>query len=50
VREALIALEIEGKVEVRVRAGIYVAARRATSVADPETEDRAPSSSFGLAG
>src|SRR5579859_8162266 len=42
VREALIALEIAGKVEVRVGAGIYVAARRPSPVADPETEGQGP--------
>ncbi|WP_394850541.1 GntR family transcriptional regulator [Pendulispora brunnea] len=38
VREALIALEIEGKVEVRVGAGIFVAAPRPVAVPDPSTE------------
>jgi GntR family uxuAB operon transcriptional repressor len=42
VREALIALEIEGKVEVRVGAGIYVATRRPVAVADPEREGQGP--------
>jgi DNA-binding FadR family transcriptional regulator len=42
VREALIALEIAGKVEVRVGAGIYVAALRPVPVADPETEGQGP--------
>ncbi len=42
VREALIALEIEGKVEVRVGSGIYVAARRPVAVADPTTEGQGP--------
>src|SRR5258708_5639537 len=42
VREALIALEIAGKVEVRVGAGIYVAAPRPVAVADPETEGQGP--------
>src|SRR5215472_10158158 len=42
VREALIALEIEGKVEVRVGAGIYVAARRLVGVADPAKEGQGP--------
>jgi GntR family transcriptional repressor for pyruvate dehydrogenase complex len=42
VREALIALEIEGKVEVRVGAGIYVAARRPVGVADPAKEGQGP--------
>jgi GntR family uxuAB operon transcriptional repressor len=42
VREALIALEIEGKVEVRVGAGIYVAAPRPVAVADPTTEGQGP--------
>ncbi|HZU83650.1 MAG TPA: FadR/GntR family transcriptional regulator [Polyangiaceae bacterium] len=42
VREALIALEIEGKVEVRVGAGIYVSARRPVAVADPTREGQGP--------
>lgn len=42
VREALIALEIAGRVEVRVGAGIYVAAPRPVAVADPETEGQGP--------
>jgi DNA-binding FadR family transcriptional regulator len=44
VREALIALEIAGKVEVRVGAGIYVAAPRPVAVApaDPEGEGMGP--------
>jgi GntR family transcriptional regulator, uxu operon transcriptional repressor len=42
VREALIALEIEGKVEVRVGAGIYVAAPRPVAVSDPTTEGQGP--------
>jgi DNA-binding FadR family transcriptional regulator len=42
VREALIALEIAGKVEVRVGAGIYVAAPRPVVVADPESEGQGP--------
>jgi DNA-binding FadR family transcriptional regulator len=42
VREALIALEIEGKVEVRVGAGIYVSAPRPVAVADPTTEGQGP--------
>ena len=42
VREALIALEIEGKVEVRVGAGIYVAAPRPVAVSDPSTEGQGP--------
>jgi DNA-binding FadR family transcriptional regulator len=42
VREALIALEIAGKVEVRVGAGIYVAAPRPVPVADPEMEGQGP--------
>lgn len=42
VREALIALEIEGKVEVRVGAGIYVAAARPIAVADPTNEGQGP--------
>ncbi len=42
VREALIALEIEGKVEVRVGAGIYVAAPRPVAVRDPTVEGQGP--------
>jgi len=42
VREALIALEIQGKVEVRVGAGIYVAARRPAAIADPTREGQGP--------
>ena len=42
VREALIALEIEGKVEVRVGAGIYVVAQRLTPVVDPTSEGQGP--------
>ena len=42
VREALIALEIAGKVEVRVGAGIYVAAPRPVAVADPDGEGMGP--------
>jgi GntR family uxuAB operon transcriptional repressor len=42
VREALIALEIAGKVEVRVGAGIYVAAARPVAVTDPKSEGQGP--------
>jgi GntR family uxuAB operon transcriptional repressor len=42
VREALIALEVAGKVEVRVGAGIFVAAARPIAVADPTTEGQGP--------
>jgi DNA-binding FadR family transcriptional regulator len=42
VREALIALEVEGKVEVRVGAGIFVAVRRPLPVADPTHEGQGP--------
>ena len=42
VREALIALEVAGKVEVRVGAGIFVAARRPVSVTDPTSEGQGP--------
>jgi DNA-binding FadR family transcriptional regulator len=42
VREALIALEIAGKVEVRVGAGIYVSAVRPVAVSDPESEGQGP--------
>jgi DNA-binding FadR family transcriptional regulator len=42
VREALIALEVEGKVDVRVGAGIFVAAARPVAVTDPITEGQGP--------
>jgi DNA-binding FadR family transcriptional regulator len=42
VREALIALEVSGKVEVRVGAGIYVGASRPFAVADPKSEGQGP--------
>lgn len=42
VREALIALEVAGKVEVRVGAGIFVATPRPVVVADPTTEGQGP--------
>lgn len=42
VREAVIALEIAGKVEVRVGSGIYVARPRPVAVPDPETEGQGP--------
>jgi DNA-binding FadR family transcriptional regulator len=42
VREALIALEVAGRVEVRVGSGIYVAAPRPVAVADPEAEGQGP--------
>ncbi len=42
VREALIALEIAGRVEVRVGAGIYVAAPHPIAVSDPDTEGQGP--------
>jgi GntR family transcriptional regulator, uxu operon transcriptional repressor len=42
VREALIALEVEGKVEVRVGSGIYVAVPRPVAVADPMIEGQGP--------
>jgi len=43
VREALIALEVEGYVEVRVGSGVYVAQRRpATRRADPLSGDAGP--------
>jgi DNA-binding FadR family transcriptional regulator len=42
VREALIALEVAGKVEVRVGAGIFVAQRRPVIVADPSKEGQGP--------
>ena len=38
VREALIALEVAGKVDVRVGAGIFVSTRRPVAVADPTSE------------
>lgn len=42
VREALIALEIEGKVEVRVGAGVFVTPARPALVPDPATEGHGP--------
>src|SRR5256885_13049232 len=42
VREALIALEVEGLVEVRVGAGIFVAMPRPVPVADPSNEAPGP--------
>jgi GntR family uxuAB operon transcriptional repressor len=42
VREALIALEVEGKVEVRVGSGIYVAVPRPVPIADPTSEGQGP--------
>jgi GntR family transcriptional regulator, uxu operon transcriptional repressor len=42
VREALIALEVAGKVDVRVGSGIFVAARRPVPLADPSSEGQGP--------
>src|SRR4051812_49408592 len=42
VREALISLEIEGKVEVRVGAGIFVAAPRSPALSDAAEEGQGP--------
>jgi DNA-binding FadR family transcriptional regulator len=42
VREGLIALEVQGKVEVRVGAGIFVARARPVAVADPVAEGQGP--------
>ncbi len=42
VREALIALEIEGKVEVRVGSGVFVAAPRPQPVIEPTDEGEGP--------
>jgi GntR family transcriptional repressor for pyruvate dehydrogenase complex len=42
VREALIALEVQGKVEVRVGAGIFVARARPVAVPDPLREGQGP--------
>lgn len=42
VREALIALEIGGRVEVRVGAGIFVCSPRPMAVADPTREGQGP--------
>jgi DNA-binding FadR family transcriptional regulator len=42
VREALIALEVEGKVEVRVGAGIFVASSRPVAVANRGAEGQGP--------
>ncbi len=48
VREALIALEVQGKVEVRVGAGIFVARARPLAVPNPLTEGQGPSRSIAL--
>jgi DNA-binding FadR family transcriptional regulator len=42
VREALIALEVAGRVEVRVGSGIFVASRRPVALADPSKEGQGP--------
>jgi len=42
VREALIALEVQGKVEVRVGSGIFVARARPVAVPDPLAEGQGP--------
>lgn len=42
VREGLIALEVQGKVEVRVGAGIFVARARPVAVTDPLAEGHGP--------
>lgn len=42
VREALIALEVGGKVEVRVGAGIFVAIRQPATTTDPAAEGQGP--------
>jgi DNA-binding FadR family transcriptional regulator len=42
VREALIALEVEGYVEVRVGSGVYVTGRRPATAAAPLPEDSGP--------
>jgi DNA-binding FadR family transcriptional regulator len=42
VREALIALEVAGKVEVRVGSGIFVAPRRPVALVDPSKEGQGP--------
>ncbi len=42
VREALIALEVQGKVVVRVGAGVFVAPARPVAVPDPLTEGQGP--------
>ena len=42
VREALIALEIEGKVEVRVGAGVFVVAPKPKAVMEPANEGEGP--------
>jgi DNA-binding FadR family transcriptional regulator len=42
VREALIALEVEGKVDVRVGAGIFVATPRPVAVSTPVAEGQGP--------
>jgi GntR family uxuAB operon transcriptional repressor len=42
VREALIALEVEGKVDVRVGSGIYVARRKPAPAIDPARQGQGP--------
>jgi DNA-binding FadR family transcriptional regulator len=42
VREALIALEVAGKVDVRVGTGIFVAPRRPIAAVDPTSEGQGP--------
>ncbi len=42
VREALIALEVGGSVEIRVGSGIYVTKRRLIALADPSREGQGP--------
>ena len=42
VRESLIALEVEGKVDVRVGSGIYVARRRPAAAIDPDRQGQGP--------
>ena len=48
VREALIALEVEGLVEVRIGSGIYVLAASGTRPVEPPADGEAPAGPFEL--
>jgi DNA-binding FadR family transcriptional regulator len=48
VREALIALEVEGLVEVRIGSGIYVLAANGSRHAEPPADGEAPAGPFEL--
>jgi GntR family uxuAB operon transcriptional repressor len=50
VREALIALEVAGKVDVRVGSGIFVAKPRPVALADPSKEGQGPFELFRARG